>query len=119
MAEAVGQLPADGGKVFTWPIVTLLPFIADPKRYLALKPTNTELMAARMSYDLKYDSAPNWETYDQTMRMGAAVVGEACTARREGHDGCAGVHVGDEGSDIRTVPVPRCVPGCYGCVRGA
>jgi hypothetical protein len=69
MAEAVGQLPADGGKVFTWPIVTLLPFFADPTKFLALKPTNTELMAARMSYDLKYDSAPNWETYDQALRM--------------------------------------------------
>ncbi len=69
MAEAVSQLPADGGKVFTWPIVTLLPFFADPKKFLALKPTNTELMAARMSYDLKYDSAPNWETYDQALRM--------------------------------------------------
>jgi len=74
MAEAVGQLPADGGKVFTWPIVTLLPFVADPKRYLALKPTNTELMAARMSYDLKYDSAPNWETYDFTLRMAAQLL---------------------------------------------
>src|SRR5687767_6979895 len=69
MAEAVSQLSADGGKVFTWPIVTLLPFFADPKRFLALKPTNTELMAARMSYDLKYDSTPNWETYDATLRM--------------------------------------------------
>ena len=69
MAEAVGQLPAEGGKVFTWPIVTLLPFFADPKKFVSLKPTNTELMAARMSYDLKYDSAPNWETYDQTLRM--------------------------------------------------
>ena len=69
MAEAVSQLPADGGKVFTWPIVTLLPFFADPKRFLALKPTNTELMAARMSFDLKYDSTPNWETYEFTLRM--------------------------------------------------
>ena len=69
MAEAVGQLPADGGKVFTWPIVTLLPFFAEPAKFISLKPTNTELMAARMSYDLKYDSAPNWETYDYTMRM--------------------------------------------------
>lgn len=69
MAEAVSQLPADGAKVFTWPIVTLLPFFADPTRFLALKPTNTELMAARMSFDLKYDSTPNWETYDHTLRM--------------------------------------------------
>ena len=76
MAEAVSQLPADGGKVFTWPIVTLLPFFADPKRFLALKPTNTELMAARMAYDLKYDSTPNWETYDATLRMAQQLLGK-------------------------------------------
>ena len=35
MAEAVSKLPADGGKVHTWPIVTLLPFLADPKRFIA------------------------------------------------------------------------------------
>jgi hypothetical protein len=70
MAEAVSALPADGAKVFTWPIVTLLPFFADPDRFLALKPTNSELMAARMSYNLKYDSTPNWETYDASLRMG-------------------------------------------------
>src|SRR5688572_4391029 len=74
MAEAVSQLPADGGKVNTWPIVTLLPFLADPKRFIALKPTNTELIAARMSYDLKYDSTPNWETYDYTLRMAAQLL---------------------------------------------
>jgi hypothetical protein len=74
MAEAVSQLPADGGKVNTWPIVTLLPFLADPKKYIALKPTNTELIAARMAFDLKYDSTPNWETYDQTLRMAAQLL---------------------------------------------
>jgi hypothetical protein len=69
MAEAVGQLPADGGKVFTWPIVTLLPFLADPTRFIALKPTNTELMAARMGANLKYDTTPNWETYEAATQM--------------------------------------------------
>ena len=53
MAEAVSQLPADGGKVHTWPIVTLLPFLSDPKRFIALKPTNTELIATRMIMMLK------------------------------------------------------------------
>ena len=69
MADAVSQLPADGGKVHTWPIVTLLPFLADPKRFIALKPTNTELIAARMGADLKYDTTPNWETYDAALRL--------------------------------------------------
>jgi len=74
MAEAVSQLPADGGKVHTWPIVTLLPFLADPKRFIALKPTNTELMAARMGTSLKYDTTPNWETYDAFLRMSNALL---------------------------------------------
>jgi hypothetical protein len=69
MADAVSQLNADGGKVFTWPIVTLLPFFADPMKFLPLKPTNTELMAARMGFSLKYDSTPNWETFDTSLRM--------------------------------------------------
>jgi hypothetical protein len=74
MAEAVSQLPADGGKVSTWPIVTLLPFLADPKKFVALKPTNTELMAARMSFDIKYDSTPNWETYEYVLRMSSQLL---------------------------------------------
>ena len=69
MAEAVSQLPADGGKVHTWPIVTLLPFLADPKRFIPLKPTNTEVIAARIGANLKYDTTPNWETYDAFLRM--------------------------------------------------
>lgn len=73
MAEAVSQLPADGGKVHTWPIVTLLPFIGDPTKFITLKPTNTELMAARMGADLKYDTTPSWTTYDATLRMANAL----------------------------------------------
>ena len=74
MAEAVSQLPADGGKVHTWPIVTLLPFLADPKRFLPLKPTNTEVIAARMDAKLKYDTTPNWETYDAFLRMSRSLL---------------------------------------------
>ncbi|HYB94729.1 MAG TPA: hypothetical protein VEC39_07135 [Vicinamibacterales bacterium] len=74
MAEAVSQLPADGGKVNTWPIVTLLPMFADPARFIALKPTNTELIAARMQFNMKYDSTPNWETYDATLRMASQLM---------------------------------------------
>jgi len=74
MAEAVSQLPADGGKVHTWPIVTLLPFLADPSRFLPLKPTNTEVIAARIGTNLKYDTTPNWETYDAFLRMSTALL---------------------------------------------
>ena len=74
MAEAVSKLPADGGKVHTWPIVTLLPFLGDPKRFMPLKPTNTDVIAARMGANLKYDTTPNWETYDAFLRMSNALM---------------------------------------------
>ena len=74
MAEAVSQLPADGGKVHTWPIVTLLPFLADPNRFIPLKPTNTEVIAARMRSNLKYDTTPNWETYDAFLRLSSTLL---------------------------------------------
>jgi hypothetical protein len=74
MAEAVSQLPADGGKVHTWPIVTLLPFLADPKRFIPLKPTNTEVISARMDAKLKYDTTPNWETYDAFLRLSRSLL---------------------------------------------
>ena len=35
----------------------------------SLEAIMAELIAARMPFDLKYDSAPNWETYDATLRM--------------------------------------------------
>ena len=74
MGEAVSKLPADGGKVHTWPIVTLLPFLADPKRFIPLKPTNTDVIAARMGSNLKYDTTPNWETYELFLRMSNALL---------------------------------------------
>ena len=74
MAEAVSQLPAEGGKVHTWPIVTLLPFLAAPAKFIPLKPTNTELIAARMGVNLKYDTTPNWETYDAFLRLSGTLL---------------------------------------------
>ena len=74
MGEAVSQLPADGGKVHTWPIVTLLPFLADPARYIPLKPTNSDVIASRMNAKLKYDTTPNWETYELFLRMSTTLL---------------------------------------------
>ena len=41
----------------------------DPKRFIPLKPTNTEVIAARIGASLKYDTTPNWETYEAFLRM--------------------------------------------------
>ncbi len=69
LARAVEALPATKGRVFTWPIVTVFPFLASPGQYLFLKPESTRNEAARLQHDLKYESAPNWVTYASALSM--------------------------------------------------
>lgn len=75
LVNAVDSLPAQPGKarVLTWPIVTLLPFLADPRRFIVLKPTMTKAAAERLFFDLAYDSRPNWSTYERTLAFATSL----------------------------------------------
>ena len=70
-AATVSGLQAEQGqaRVFTWPIVTLLPFLAAPDRFMFLKPRVTQTAAARLGFDLLYTSTPNWGTYSRLLDM--------------------------------------------------
>lgn len=46
---------------------TLLPYLADPTRFMFLKPEPTKECAARLRFDLKYDSSLERETYARLM----------------------------------------------------
>lgn len=67
---AVAPLPARG-KTHTnhWPVVTILPYLARPDRWMFVKPTNMQRAAERLAIDLRYDPRPNWRTYDAVLRM--------------------------------------------------
>lgn len=69
LVEATGSLPADPGRarVLTWPIVTILPFLARPDRHMFLKPMQTQRIAAAFTFDLSYSSRPRWVTYDRLL----------------------------------------------------
>jgi hypothetical protein len=71
LADAVGALPAPakGSKALTWPNVTILPFLADPSRFIVAKPEITKQVAARMGLDLFYSTAVRWDTYDRVLDM--------------------------------------------------
>jgi hypothetical protein len=73
LVTAVGALPvpAAGSRVLTWPNVTVLPFLADPTRFMALKPDISKLTAARLGVDLAYSSPPTWRTYETLLAMSA------------------------------------------------
>jgi hypothetical protein len=70
MIAAVEALPSQGAsKADSWPVLTLLPFIARPSAFMFLKPTVTKAAAEWLAYDLKYDSTLNWRTYEQLIGM--------------------------------------------------
>lgn len=76
LVDAVSALPAPskGSRVLTWPNVTILPFLADPRRFMVLKPALTQRMAQRLRFNLLYTSRPEWHTYDALQQMSAMLL---------------------------------------------
>ena len=72
IAQALCNLPIVEGRAraATWPVLTLFPYLADPTRFMFLKPEPTKECAARLRFDLKYDSSLEWETYARLMVLG-------------------------------------------------
>ena len=71
LVEATGNLPADPSRarVLTWPIVTILPFLAKPDCHMFLKPMQTQRIAAAFSFDLLYSAFPKWATYNRLLTL--------------------------------------------------
>jgi len=70
-ADAVMALPAQRGRVATWPVATILPFLAQPDRHMFLKPEPTKRAAERLGFELNYRSEPNWITYECLLSLAA------------------------------------------------
>jgi hypothetical protein len=54
----------------TWPLVTALPYIAQPDRHLFVRPTSTQRAASLMGFELRFNRKPNWPTYERVLGMG-------------------------------------------------
>ncbi len=67
--EAVVNLPAEQARVASWPVATILPFLAQPTRHLFLKPGITVNAADQLGFNLNYKPVPNWLTYSSALRM--------------------------------------------------
>jgi hypothetical protein len=61
--DVVGTLPRRQTRVLTWPVVTVVGFIAQPERHMFLKPNVTRVAAGEYGVDFAYASKPNWTTY--------------------------------------------------------
>jgi hypothetical protein len=71
--QAMLALPRPGGRVDVWTIATLLPFVAQPERFLFVKPRPLQEAAARYGVDLQYKSTIGWETYGQVLKLAEAI----------------------------------------------
>ncbi|TMJ04941.1 MAG: hypothetical protein E6G97_05460 [Alphaproteobacteria bacterium] len=71
--EVVAKLPRRQTRVLTWPVLTVMGFIAQPRRHMYLKPTVTRRAAEAYGFDFVYRSRPAWETYQSLLAFASAV----------------------------------------------
>jgi hypothetical protein len=70
LVDATERLPKAGNaRVLTWPVVTLLPFLGNPRKLMFLKPTATKNVAETFCFDLMYDATPRWQTYARLLQL--------------------------------------------------
>ena len=71
--DVVANLPRRQTRVLTWPVLTIFPFIAQPKVHLYLKPTVTRVAAETYGFDFRYRSRPDFATYRCLLEFGRQV----------------------------------------------
>jgi hypothetical protein len=71
--EVVAGLPRKQSRVFTWPVVTVFGFLAQPKTHIFLKPMVTKIAAKKYGFDFQYSSWPSWPTYSSYLAFARKV----------------------------------------------
>lgn len=78
LAQALAAIPLAEGKarVATWPVLTILPFLAQPDAFMFLKPEPTKEAAERRRFELQYSADLRWVTYKKLMIMSNTLLEE-------------------------------------------
>jgi hypothetical protein len=71
--DVVAALPRRQTRVLTWPVLTVMGFIAQPRVHTYLKPTVTRRAAEAYGFDFVYRSQPSWETYRSLLEFARTV----------------------------------------------
>jgi hypothetical protein len=66
---AVSQLPRVKARVLSWPNLTFFPFIAQPSKWMILKPTAMNVAAEELQFDFDYSSKPSYRTYESLLEF--------------------------------------------------
>lgn len=84
---SVAELPRKQSRVLSWPILTFFPFIAQPTKYMILKPTAMNNAAAELEFDFDYSSKPSFNTYESLLTFANIVKDEIADLKpRNYHD---------------------------------
>ena len=71
--DTVSTLPRRQTRVLTWPVLTVFPFIAEPRTHMYLKPLVTKRAAERYGFEFEYSSKPQWSTYASLLEFARIV----------------------------------------------
>ena len=71
--DTVATLPRRQTRVLTWPVLTVFPFIAEPRTHMYLKPLVTKRAAERYGFAFEYSSKPQWSTYASLLEFARIV----------------------------------------------
>ena len=71
--NAVANLPRRQTRVLTWPLLTVFGFIAQPKRHVFLKPNVTRAAAEAYGFPFRYESHPNYATYESLLAFARTI----------------------------------------------
>jgi hypothetical protein len=71
--RTLGTLPRRQTRVLTWPVLTVMGFLAQPSVHVYLKPTVTKKAAGRYGFEFQYESRPSWETYASLLKFSRTV----------------------------------------------
>ncbi len=66
---AVSELPRKKSRVLSWPVLTFFPYIAQPNKFMIMKPTAMRVASEELGFDLEYSSKPNFRTYELLMDL--------------------------------------------------
>jgi hypothetical protein len=71
--DTVAALPRRQTRVLTWPVLTVFPFIADPRTHMYLKPLVTKAAAVRYGFAFRYSPKVHYSTYESLLDFARTV----------------------------------------------
>jgi hypothetical protein len=62
--------------VASWPVATIMLYLAQPQRHMLLRPSVSQQAALRFGFELNYAPRPNWRTYNALLTMSQQLLKE-------------------------------------------